>query len=533
MLTVLLRKTHRAFVLAAVVLATTAHALSPPPGICAGTDAVVGTVNGIVEAGARVFALTSQNGDHWDGGGIYISCSGGDEWYKHPDITDGGVSITADPNDANTIYAGIGGGSVHISRDAGDTWLSSRPHATGNISVSALSAVTGGKIFAGMMNGELLRSDNYGSTWQSIPALLPAEFIHSILVDPADSNRILVAVGDAGVYQSLDGGQNFQQGRFVGGIMPPAFWPVRDIAFMPADASKVLAGSSAGLFQSVDGGYEFSGLPGVNDVVDISFGRRDASSMFVVSEFAGLQRSTNDGLSFVLLAPELPRSTDWFRSALQLESGRLLMGTTFEGIYKSDDDGETWQIAGAQLPDLPPPVTPPPVDVTAKLNLRIEDLNRSTAVELGTKAKFRVTVRNDGSEVSTNTFVHFNWVMPDTNSASSLAFTLSSSVGTCIVERNSDVGCSVGTLAVGQSATINFDGTVSTSFIGEHRISVTARNAQGSVVVAGDRVASKKSIACYGDCGGKSSGGGSAGLLLLVALMMLIASNRVYVIQTT
>jgi hypothetical protein len=303
----------------------------------------------------------------------------------------------------------------------------------------------------------------------------------------------------------------------VGGIMPPAFWPVRDIAFMPADASKVLAGSSAGLFQSVDGGYEFSGLASVDDVVDISFGRRDTNSMFVVSEFRGLQRSTDGGLSFVLTKPDLPRPPDWFKRARQLESGRLLMGSTLQGVYKSDDDGATWQIAGAE-PSVPPStrLPPPPVDVTAKLNVSIEDHNGSAAVELGTKAKFRVTVRNDGPEVSTNTFVHFNWVLPDTNDASSLAFTLSSNAGTCIVERNSDVGCSLGALAVGQSATIDFDGTVSTSFIGVHKISVTARNAEDSSVVAGDSVASKRTVACYGDCGG-----GSAGLLLLVALTLL------------
>jgi MYXO-CTERM domain-containing protein len=204
------------------------------------------------------------------------------------------------------------------------------------------------------------------------------------------------------------------------------------------------------------------------------------------------------------------------------------MGTALEGIYKSDDDGATWQIAGAQPSDPPPPrPLPPPVDVTAKLNVSIEDLNGSAAIEVGTRARFRVTVRNAGPEVSTDTFVHFNWVLPNTNDASSLAITLSSNAGACIVQRNSDVGCSVGTLAVGQSVTIDFDGTTSTSFIGDHKISVTARNAEGADVVANDSVATKKSVACFGDCSGSSSGGGgSAGLSLLVVLTMLALGRR-------
>ena len=65
-------------------------------------EVITGTVNGIVEGGGRGYALTSASGNHPAGGGVYISCNGGDSWYKHPAMAEGGVAIAKDPADANT-----------------------------------------------------------------------------------------------------------------------------------------------------------------------------------------------------------------------------------------------------------------------------------------------------------------------------------------------------------------------------------------------------------------------------------------------
>ena len=110
-------------------------------------------------------------------------------------------------------------------------------------------------------------------------------------------------------------------GSFPGLIIPLAYWDVRDIAVIPSNTSQVIAGGPSGLWQSVDGGHVFTGAGDVPRVIDISFGRRDPNTMFVVREFTGVLRSTDVGQTFDLLRPELERSTDWFRSALQLEGG--------------------------------------------------------------------------------------------------------------------------------------------------------------------------------------------------------------------
>jgi hypothetical protein len=511
--------------LGALLLSATAQS----QGVCSGTDAIAGSVNSVLEAGARVFVLTANSMDHIGGGGLYISCDDGDSWYKHPMIGDGGTALMADPMDAATIYAAIGGGFVYVSRDAGESWAPKRLFATGNISVSALATRAGGQVLAGMETGGLLESIDYGNTWISISESVFAERIHVILADAGNSNRLLLAVGDDGIHQSLDGGQSFSPAYFTSLIIPPAYWPVRAMTFAAADASIVIAGSSAGLFQSADGGSVFGGMAPIDDVVDARFGSRDTNTLFAVSEFGGLLRSVDGGQSFTTHKPNLPRSTDWFRRAAQLKSGRLLIGTVFEGVYKSDDDGVTWQIAGIEPPPPPaPPAPPPPAQVTANLAITIENLNGSAAVEAGSKAQFRFVVRNNGPDTSTDTYVRFEWVRPTVNGGtSSKALDLSSISGNCTVGPNVETGCTFGTLAVGHSVTIEFSGTTSTDFIGSHSVMATASNAQGAYSSAGGSVSSKKSIACFGDCSDSAAGGGGSVGVMLLAILVLLAGRRV------
>jgi len=527
MMTKIARYVSKLATLGALFLSATAQSQD----VCSGTDGIAGSVNSVLEAGARVFVLTANTPSHNGGGGLYISCNDGDSWYKHPMTGDGGNALMADPIDATTIYAAIGGGFVYVSRDAGASWTARRPVETGRVSVTAFATRSGGHVLVGMETGQLLESIDYGATWVLINELLPAAKVHAILADAGNINRLLVAVGNDGVLQSLDGGQSFSPGYFAGAILPPGYWVVRAMTFAPADTSQLIVGSTSGLFQSVDGGSVFSGMAAVGSVVDTRFGSLDTNTLFVVSEFGGLLRSVDGGQSFTTHKPEIPRLTVGFRRAAQLKSGRLLIGTAVDGVYKSDDDGITWQIAGIEPPA--PPAPPPPADVTAKLSITIEKLNGSTTIEAGGNARFRVDVKNRGPDASTNTFVRFGWVRPNVSGgAASKAFDLSSTSGSCAVGPEVDTGCGFGTLEVGQSVTIEFSGTTSTDYIGTHSITATASNAEGEFSSVNGSVSSKKSIACFGDCEDSSTGGGGSFGVVLLAILTLLASRHLLALTT-
>ncbi len=89
--------------------------------------------------------------------------------------------------------------------------------------------VTGGEdqpgvLWAGTIPGGLFKSEDNGSSWRLIDSLWQRperEFwfgggyddagIHSICVDPRDSQHLCLAISCGGVWESIDGGDNWQQ----------------------------------------------------------------------------------------------------------------------------------------------------------------------------------------------------------------------------------------------------------------------------------------------------------------------------------
>jgi hypothetical protein len=89
-------------------------------------------------------------------------------------------------------------------------------------SLAAGGADQPGVLWAGTLPGGLFRSSDRGGSWQLVESLwhVPQRAqwfgggydvpgIHSICVDPRDSNKVLVGVSCGGVWQTLDGGASW------------------------------------------------------------------------------------------------------------------------------------------------------------------------------------------------------------------------------------------------------------------------------------------------------------------------------------
>ena len=81
---------------------------------------------------------------------------------------------------------------------------------------------------------------------------------------------------------------------------------------------------------------------------------RGATTVLVAQTATGLLRSIDDGNTFTRIDLGLPRSglgklrlVDWALSAADLSRVYALVGKPGqERLYRSDDDGETWRVAG-------------------------------------------------------------------------------------------------------------------------------------------------------------------------------------------
>ncbi|HET8706858.1 MAG TPA: hypothetical protein VFM46_11215, partial [Pseudomonadales bacterium] len=96
------------------------------------------------------------------------------------------------------IYAGTIPGGLFVSDDGGDSWELNRAlwsHES-----------RGGDLFIGGATSE----NHWGGTPASIDYGVFEPGIHSIIVNPENSNHLYVAVSSAGVLESTDGGQSWQ-----------------------------------------------------------------------------------------------------------------------------------------------------------------------------------------------------------------------------------------------------------------------------------------------------------------------------------
>ncbi|MBL8296983.1 MAG: PKD domain-containing protein [Rhodanobacteraceae bacterium] len=112
-------------------------------------------------------------------------------------------------------YVGTSGGRIYSSPDAsipapvftnvtGD-------YPGGNVSDVAMDPVNAQRVFitrAGFGASRLYRSTTGGTTWAAVGTGLPNVPANSVAIDPLNTNRIFVGT-DIGVYQSIDGGDNF------------------------------------------------------------------------------------------------------------------------------------------------------------------------------------------------------------------------------------------------------------------------------------------------------------------------------------
>lgn len=119
---------------------------------------------------------------------------------------------------AGVLYAGTEGGRVHVTRDDGATWTDvsaglapakwiTRAVASEHDPAVAYVAQSGYR--ADDFRPYLFRSADYGRTWTSIAAGLPAQPINVVVEDPAVPSVLYVGT-DLGVYVSLDSGRSWQ-----------------------------------------------------------------------------------------------------------------------------------------------------------------------------------------------------------------------------------------------------------------------------------------------------------------------------------
>jgi photosystem II stability/assembly factor-like uncharacterized protein len=261
------------------------------------------------------------------------------------------------------IYVGTIPGGLFVSADGGQSFDLNRPlwnHES-----------RGGNLFEGDGTGV--------NHWFGTPASEGGEFapgIHSIVIDPRDSNRVLVAISTAGVLETTDGGSTWH-GRNAGMLMdylpnPAAEWghDPHFIEICPGQPDHVWQQNHCGVFYSDDGAATWKKVSnpeqGIHFGFPIAVDEIDGRTAWVIPGKSDDQRMSIDGALFVgrtqdggasweQLRAGLPQQSAYdvvYRHALSVCGPRLAFGSTTGNLYVSDDRGESWTAVGHNFPPI-------------------------------------------------------------------------------------------------------------------------------------------------------------------------------------
>ena len=260
------------------------------------------------------------------------------------------------------MYAGTIPGGLFVSDDGGDSWALNRSlwnHES-----------RGGDLFS----GEATSETRWGGTPASIDYGVFEPGIHSIVIDPRNSDHMLVAASSAGVLETCDGGKTWagrNRGMRVDYLPnPEAEWG-HDPHFVTAcreQPDHLWQQNHFGIFYSNDGARSWSKVSapeiGVHFGFPIAVDARDGHTAWVVPARADSERMAIAGGLFVARTSDGGQSWQSFRRGLPQDNAYdivlrhgldvagdcLCFGSTTGNVYLSEDRGESWQCLGNNFP---------------------------------------------------------------------------------------------------------------------------------------------------------------------------------------
>ena len=336
---------------------------------------VAGTLEGVyrsTDAGKKWDKISQSNGeiknvesiavDPKDPNAVYAGTwhlawkteDGGQTW-KHINkgmIDDSDVfSIIVDSTNSSVVFASACSG-IYKSETAGEAFskIQGIPFSARRTRVLKQDPTNASVVYAGTTEG-LWKTADAGKTWKRVTG--PEVVVNDVMVDPRNSQRVLLATDRAGVLASTDGAQSFSASnhgyahRYVTAILADKKDPDTMYVGVVNDREK------GGVFMSHDGGQHWTQKSAGLDGRDV-FTLKQASNgeiiagtnrgMFSLGHNASTWSPINniEEKKFSKSGKSIARSVLSARVSDVAVSGKEWYAATSAGLYKSSNNGQSW-----------------------------------------------------------------------------------------------------------------------------------------------------------------------------------------------
>jgi len=184
--------------------------------------------------------------------GIFKSDNAGLNWVtKNNGVGTGRpiYDIVVDPTDSQILFAATDGNYIMRSIDGAESWTRQRSgFAIRDFYVLAVHPSHNNIIYAGAVTAGIYRSNDGGDSWINISSDLKNPAIRSIVLDPADTNIVILGTS-GGVYKNTNVGDNWLtlENELTANNLTT-------LIANPNNLDILFAGTSDGVFKSSDNG---------------------------------------------------------------------------------------------------------------------------------------------------------------------------------------------------------------------------------------------------------------------------------------
>jgi photosystem II stability/assembly factor-like uncharacterized protein len=304
--------------------------------------------NGITDLGTRTVAIDPSNSNvvyagSWHGPAVFKTTNGGQSWSAVNNGMVGAkiISVVIDPAHPSTVYALSYLRGLFKSDNGGGSWSAAGLYPDYVFSL-AINPADHQVLLASAENDALFRSISGAMSWVNSSHGVHATSIPALAADPALPGVVFAGLNGQGVYRSGDDGQTWTaMNNGLGDLN------VRALAVTPAG---LFAGTaSGGIYKIVSPAQDWQ-------VMNSGLGFSEAKTWIdnpALSRFSPLGPAADYQLddinpgesSYPDPKAVLPAPVQALAPAPSANS-TIYAGTAGSGVYRSTNNGDTWQAAG-------------------------------------------------------------------------------------------------------------------------------------------------------------------------------------------